>query len=95
MHDDFDSTIKRGTDLSMKQAAATSNASHRAADDWADYSLDKQKRLNTQTGEISKDSSAFSYTWINETGQHYQTNNINDNPNGRLSGNWNMAETVH
>jgi hypothetical protein len=94
MHDDFDSTIKRGTDLSMKQAAATSNASHRAADDWADYSLDKQKRLNTQTGEVSKDSSEFSYTWINESGQHYQTNNINDNPNGRLPGTWNLAENV-
>jgi hypothetical protein len=95
MHEDFDATIQRGTQLSMQQAAASANASHRAADDWADYSLDQQKRLDPTTGKISKDSSAYSYTWINETGQHYQTNNINDNPNGRLSGTWNLAENVH
>jgi hypothetical protein len=94
-HEDFDATLKRGTDMSMKQAAATSDASHRMAGDWADYSLDQQKRLDPATGKISKDSSAYSYTWINEAGQHYQTNDPNDNPNGNNTGNWNMATNIH
>jgi hypothetical protein len=94
-HDDFDAVLKRGTDLSMKQAAATSNANHRAADDWADYSLDKQKRLDPNTGKVTKDSSAYSYTWVNEQGQRYQTNNPNDNPNGNGTGNWTLQENIH
>ena len=34
-HEQFLNTMQRGTDLSMKQAAASANANHRAADDWA------------------------------------------------------------
>ena len=94
-HDDFDAVLKRGTDMSMKQAAATSNANHRAADDWADYSLDKQKRLDPNTGKVTKDSSAYSYTWVNEQGKRYQTNNPNDNPNGNGTGNWTLQENIH
>ena len=94
-HEDFDASIKRGTDMSMKQAAATSNANHRAADDWADYSLDKQKRLDPNTGKVTKDSSAYNYTWVNEQGKRLQTNDPNDNPNGNGTGNWTLQENIH
>jgi hypothetical protein len=94
-HEDFDAVLKRGTDMSMKQAAATSNANHQAAGDWADYSLDQQKRLDPNTGKITKDSSAYSYTWVNEQGKRIQTNDINANPNGNGTGNWTLQENIH
>jgi hypothetical protein len=93
-HEDFMASMQRGTDMSMKRAADISNTNHRIADDWCDYSLDQQKRLDPRTGEITKDSSAYSYTWINEFGEHYQTNDFNDNPNGGPKGNWNIATNV-
>ena len=79
-HEQFLETMQRGTDLSMKQAAASANANHRAADDWCDYSLDQQKRLDPNTGLITKDSSAYNYTWVNEFKLIGATNNINANP---------------
>nr|HEV7952513.1 hypothetical protein [Candidatus Acidoferrales bacterium] len=94
-HDDFDAVLKRGTDMSMKQATASANANHQAAGDWADYSLDQQKRLDPNTGKITKDSSAYSYTWVNEQGKRIQTNNVNDNPNGNGTGNWTLQENIH
>jgi hypothetical protein len=93
-HEDFMASMQRGTDMSMKRAAEISNNNHRVADDWCDYSLDQQKRLDPRTGEITKDSNAYSYTWINEFGEHYQTNDFNDNPNGGPKGNWNIATNV-
>ena len=94
MHDQFLSTMQRGTDLSMKATQNSMNARARVADDWADYALDQQKRLDPNTGQITKDSSAYSYTWIDAFGQHYQTNNVNDNPNGRLKGDWTLQTNV-
>jgi hypothetical protein len=94
-HDDFDAVLKRGTDMSMKQATASANANHQSAGDWADYSLDQQKRLDPNTGKITKDSSAYSYTWVNEQGKRIQTNNVNDNPNGNGTGNWTLQENIH
>ncbi len=93
-HEQFLDTMQRGTDLSMKQAAASANANRRAADDWCDYSLDQQKRLDPHTGLITKDSSAYNYTWMNESGDRVQTNNINANPNGNGTGNWTLQENV-
>ncbi len=93
-HEDFMASMQRGTDMSMKRAAEISNNNHRIADDWCDYSLDQQKRLDPRTGEITKDSNAYTYTWINEFGEHYQTNDFNDNPNGGPKGNWNIANNV-
>jgi hypothetical protein len=94
-HQQFLDSMQRGTDLSMKQAAASANANHRAADDWCDYSLDQQKRLDPNTGLITKDSSAYNYTWVNESGDRVQTNNINANPNGNGTGNWTLQENIH
>ena len=93
-HDQFLETLQRGADLSMKQAANSANANHRMAGDWADYSLDQQKRLDPNTGQITKDSSAYSNTWVNESGQRIQTNDINANPNGNGTGNWTLQLNI-
>jgi hypothetical protein len=93
-HDDFDATLKRGTDMSMARTQDAMNARSRAADDWCDYSLDLQKRLDPNTGLITKDSSAYNYSWVNEQGDRVQTNNINANPNGNGTGNWTLQENV-
>jgi hypothetical protein len=93
-HDDFDATLKAGTQRSIENTADGMNARSRAADDWCDYSLDQQKRLDPNTGLITKDSSAYNYTWVNEQGVRVQTNNINANPNGNGTGNWTLQENV-
>jgi hypothetical protein len=93
-HEDFDASIRRGTELSMMRNQDSMNARSRAADDWCDYSLDQQKRLDPNTGLITKDSAAYNYTWVNEQGDRVQTNNINANPNGQGTGTWTMQENV-
>ncbi len=93
-HDDFLAVMQRGTDMSMNRTGEAMNARSRAADDWCDYSLDLQKRLDPNTGQITKDSSAYNYSWVNETGDRVQTNNINANPNGNGTGNWTLQENV-
>lgn len=93
-HEDFDASLQRGTDMSMARTQDSMNARSRAADDWCDYSLDQQKRLDPNTGLITKDSAAYNYTWVNEQGDRVQTNNINANPNGNGTGNWTLQENV-
>ena len=65
--------------------------------DWADYSLDQQKRLDPNTGLITKDSSAYSYTWVNDSDSRdrLQTNDVNENPNGNGTGNWTLQQNIH
>jgi hypothetical protein len=93
-HEDFMASMQRGTDMSMQRTAQSMNARSRAADDWSDYSLDLQKRLDPNTGLITKDSSNYNYTWVNEQGDRVQTSNINANPNGNGTGNWTLQENV-
>jgi hypothetical protein len=93
-HEQFLASMQRGTDMSMARANESMNARHQAADDWCDYSLDLQKRLDPNTGEITKDSSAYSYTWVNEQGKRVQSNDVNANPNGNGTGNWTRQENV-
>ena len=93
-HEDFDASLQRGTDMSMARAKQAMNARSGAADDWCDYSLGQQKRMDPNTGLITKDSSAYNYTWVNEQGERVQTNNINANPNGNGTGNWTLQENV-
>ncbi len=93
-HEDFDARLKEGTQRSMQNTANNMNARSRAADDWCDYSLDQQKRLDPNTGLITKDSSAYNYSWVNEQGDRVQTNNINANPNGNGTGNWTLQENI-
>lgn len=94
-HEQFMSTLQRGTDMSMQRTGDAMNARSRVAGDWADYALDQQKRMDPNTGVITKDSSAYTYTWVNQFGKRIQTNNINDNPNGNGTGNWTLQENVH
>jgi hypothetical protein len=94
-HEEFMAVMQRGTDMSMARTQESMNARSRVADDWCDYSLDQQKRLDPNTGEITKDSAAYNYTWVNEQGDQVQTNNINANPNGNGTGNWTLQENVH
>ncbi|HEY3743865.1 MAG TPA: hypothetical protein VGL53_28675 [Bryobacteraceae bacterium] len=94
-HEQFLSTMQRGTNMSMNRTQESMNSRSRAAGDWADYALDQQKRLDPRTGEITKDSSAYSYTWVNDAGKRMQTNDVNENPNGRGSGNWTLQQNVH
>ena len=96
MHQEFMATMQRGTDMSMAQANASMNARSTAASDWVDYALDQQTVSNPATGQISKVSSAASYTWIDSSGKtSYQTNDVNANPNGVLQGTWTKQTVVH
>jgi hypothetical protein len=85
---------RRGTDMAMKGANDAMNARSGIAHDWADYALDQQKRMDPNTGKITTDSNAYSYTWVNEFGERKQTNEINYNPNGLLKGNWTLQTNV-
>ncbi len=94
-HEEFMATLQRGTDMSMQRAAQSASARSHAADDWCDYALDLQKRMDPNTGVISKDSSAYNYTWVNQSGQRIQTNDVNANPNGNGTGNWTLQQNVN
>jgi hypothetical protein len=93
-HEEFMATLQRGTDISMQRAAQGANARSQAADDWCDFALDQQKRMDPNTGVISKDSSAYTYTWVSQSGQRIQTNDVNANPNGNGTGNWTLQQNI-
>jgi hypothetical protein len=95
IHQDMMAATQRGSDMYQARAAQNSNAMHQAAGDWCDYALNQQKRMDPNTGQISRDSSAYSYTWVNQSGQRFQTNDINANPNGAGTGNWTLQQNVH
>jgi hypothetical protein len=93
-HEEFMASMQRGTDMSRRRTAMSMNARSRVGDDWCDYSLDLQKRLDPNTGLITRDSSNYNYTWVNEPGDRLQTNNIDANPNGNGTGSWTLQENV-
>jgi len=96
MHEQFLSTMQRGTDLSMRHAADVANSNHRMASDVVDYALDQRTVRDPTTGQLSKVSSAYSYTWGDSTGKtSYQTNDPNATPQGSLPGNWTRQQVVH
>jgi hypothetical protein len=96
MHEQFLSTMQRGTDRSMAATAASMNARSTAASDIVDYALDRQTVSDPTTGQVSKVSSSYTQTWIDSTGKYsYQTNDLNANPNGVLSGTWTQQQKVH
>jgi hypothetical protein len=95
-HEDFMSTMQRGTDMSMNQAAQIANTNHAIASDWTDYSLDQQTVRDPNTGQLSKVSSTSSFTWLDASGKtSFQTNDPNANPNGTLQGTWTRQQKVH
>ena len=69
-------------------------ARHTPASDWVDYALDQQT-VSGSGGTTVKVSSAYNYTWANTSGQYYQTNDPNTNPNGSVSGTWTLQTQVH
>jgi hypothetical protein len=91
-HQQFMAQMQAGTDASMAHAAQVANSNHAIAQDWCDYSLDRQ--TVTGSGGTVKVSSAYSNTWSNGS-QYYQTNDPNTNPNGVLPGNWTPQTKVH
>jgi hypothetical protein len=96
MHEQFLATMQRGTDMSMARTQQSMNARSTATSDWVDYALDRQTVRDPSTGQVSKVSSAYSYTWVDSTGKtSYQTNDPNANPNGVLQGNWTQQKVVH
>jgi hypothetical protein len=95
-HEQFLATMQRGTDMSMRRAAQIANSNHTMASDWVDYALDQQTVRDPGTGQVSKVSSSYSYTWVDETGKtSFQTNDVNANPNGYMKGNWSRQQQVH
>ena len=46
MHEQFLSTMQRGTDMSMARAQAGMNARSTAASDWVDYALNQRTVMN-------------------------------------------------
>jgi hypothetical protein len=96
MHEQFMATMQRGTDQSLARSAQIANTNHTIAQDWADYALDRQTVRDPNSGQVSKVSSASSYTWVDETGKtSYQTNDVNADPNGTLRGTWTRQQVVH
>ena len=92
MHNQFLATMQRGTDLSMAREQAGMNARSTSASDWVDYALNQRTVMDPNTGQITKVSNAYSYTWVDSTGRNsYQTNDPNANPNGTLTGNLEQA----
>jgi hypothetical protein len=96
MHEQFMQTMQRGTDMSMARTQANMNARSTATSDWVDYALDRQTVVDPGTGQVSKVSSSYTHTWVDETGKtSYQTNDVNANPNGVLPGTWTQQTKTH
>ena len=92
-HQQFMATMQEGTDRSMARAAEAANSRHAIAQDWCDYALDRQ--TVTGPGGTVKISNAYTQTWTDGSGNYYQTNDPNTNPNGVLRGNWSQTTQVH
>lgn len=92
-HQQFLATMQEGTNRSMARAQQSANSRHAIAQDWCDYSLDRQ--TVTGPGGTVKVSGAYAQTWTDGSGNYYQTNDPNANPNGTLKGNWTQTTQVH
>ena len=92
-HQQFLATMQEGTERSMARAAEAANSRHAIAQDWCDYALDRQ--TVTGPGGTVKISNAYSQTWTDGSGNYYQTNDPNTNPNGVLRGSWTQTTQVH
>jgi hypothetical protein len=92
---EFNAATRRGTDAALQEAREKLKVRTEIADDWCDYALDLQKRQNPNTSQVIKTSSQYTYTWVNDqTGRVFNTNNPNDNPNGRGTGNWTLQQNI-
>jgi hypothetical protein len=96
MHEDFLSTMQRGTNMSMNRTQQSMNARSTATSNVVDYALDQQTVRDPNSGQVNKVSSQYSYTWAGTTGKtSYQTNDPNANPNGSLQGKWTRQQVTN
>lgn len=86
------------------QALASSAARHyqnmaardAVASDWVDTALGQQTVRDPTSGQVSKVSGMYDYTWVDQTGKSsYQTRDPNANPNGVIQGTWTVQQRVH
>jgi len=95
-HEEFLSTLQRGTDMSMQRAQQSANAQHTAASDMVDYALGQQTVRDPTSGQRYKASASHSYVWVDDSGRkRFQTSDPNANPNGSLQGTWTLQQQVH
>ena len=96
MHEEFLSTMQRGTNMSMNRTGQAMQARSTATSNVVDYALDRQTVRDPNSGQVNKVSSQYSYTWVDNTGKtSYQTNDPNANPNGSLQGDWSRQQVVN
>ena len=96
MHEEFLSTMQRGTNMSMNRTGQAMQARSTATSNVVDYALDRQTVRDPNSGQVNKVSSQYSYTWVDNSGKtSYQTNDPNANPNGSLQGNWSRQQVVN
>jgi len=96
MHEQFLSTMQRGTDMSRARANQAMQARSTSTSNIVDYALNQQTVRDPNTGATNKVSSAYNYTWVDNTGKvGYQTSDGLANPNGVLPGTWTRQEVVN
>jgi hypothetical protein len=96
LHEQFLGTMQRGTDLSMARAGQAMQARSTSASNIVDFALNQQTVRDPSTGQVTKVSSANTYTWLDSTGRvGYQTSDGLANPNGVLPGTWRRQEVVN
>jgi hypothetical protein len=66
------------------------------ASDWVDTALGQRTVRDPTSGQVSKVSGMYDYTWVDHTGKtSFQTRDPNADPNGHLQGNWTLQQRVH
>jgi hypothetical protein len=96
LHEEFLGTLQRGTNMSMARAGQAMQAQSTATSNLVDSILNQQTVRDPNTGQTSKVSSAYNYTWVDSTGKvGYQTSDGLANPNGVLPGTWTRQQVVN
>ena len=95
MHDDFMATMQRGHEMFMNRQKENMEARDKSTSDWVDFALDRQTVRDPTTGQITKVSNTYTYIWINQSGQIYETQNGGFDPNRVLAGTWTLQQKVH
>lgn len=80
-------------DQHNRNERANMDARHTPASDVVDFALDQQT-VTGSNGTV-KVPAGYNQVWANESGQTFETNNLNTNPNGFLQGNWTQQTQVH
>jgi hypothetical protein len=66
------------------------------ASDWVDTALGQRTVRDPTSGQVSKVSGMYDYTWVDQTGKtSFQTRDPNADPNGHLQGTWTLQQRVH